>query len=82
MLIALQFAVTWTSVRWPGFARAVRSEPTLLVRNGEPCTAAMRRQRITAEEVESAIRASGGHQLADAATVVLESDGTVSVALR
>ena len=82
LLILMQFLVTFISVRWPGFARAVRSEATLLVRDGQACEQAMRRERLTSEEVLSAIRSQGGHTIADAETVILESDGTVSVALK
>lgn len=81
LLIVMQFLVTFTSVRWPRFADAVRAEPTLLVRNGGFCRDAMRRQRITENEVLSAIRSSGGHDVADVETLILESDGTLSVAL-
>jgi len=82
LLIALQFLVTFTSVRVGFIARAVRSEPSLLVRHGAALEAAMRRERITRAELESAVRASGGQDIADADTVVLESDGTLSVGLR
>ena len=81
-LIALQFAVTYGSVRQPRFARLVRSEPTILVRDGEEVATAMRRERITREEIDSAIRANGGQDIAEVSLVVLESDGTLSVALR
>jgi uncharacterized membrane protein YcaP (DUF421 family) len=82
LLILLQFLVTWVSVRSQSFAKAVRAEPALLVRDGQCCTEAMRRERITPDEAVSAIRSSGGHDLADAQTVILESDGTLSVSLR
>lgn len=81
VLIGLQYLVTFTSVRVPGFARAVRSEPTLIARDGSVLTEAARRQRITAEEIDSAVRASGGGSVADVRQVVLESDGTLSVQL-
>lgn len=81
-LILLQFLVTFTSVRSRRFARAVRSEPALLVRAGEVLEKAARRERITAEEIESAVRADGGTGIADADMVVLESDGSLSVRLR
>jgi len=81
-LILLQFLVTFTSVRSRRFARAVRSEPALLVRGGEVLEKAARRERITAEEIESAVRADGGTEIADADMVVLESDGSLSVRLR
>ena len=82
LLIAMQYLVTFVSVRWPEFARVVRSEATLLVRDGQFCPQAMRRERLTNEEVLSAIRSQGGHAVDDAETVILESDGTVSVALK
>lgn len=81
LLIGMQFLVTFTSVRWSAFATAVRSEPTLLASRGSFCERAMRSQRVTAGEVESAVRASGGASIREADTVVLESDGTLSVVL-
>lgn len=82
LLVFMQFLVTALSVRSPKFAGIVRSEPALLVRDGECCTATMKRERITRDEALSAVRSSGGHELRDAETVILESDGTLSVSLR
>ncbi len=82
LLIFMQYLVTWVSVRWHGFARIVRSEATLLVRDGQFCDQAMRRERLTSAEILSAIRSNGGHTVDDAETVILENDGTVSVALK
>jgi uncharacterized membrane protein YcaP (DUF421 family) len=79
LLIALQFAVTWTSVRVPRIARLVRSEPTLLMRNGEVLHAALRRERVTESELMSVIRTSGSPDPDDVAAVILESDGSFSV---
>lgn len=81
LLIALQFLVTFASVRWSAFARAIRSEPTLLVRNGVFCHAAMKRQRITEDEAMSAIRSAGGERIETVRTLILESDGTLSASL-
>ncbi|MFC0199586.1 MULTISPECIES: DUF421 domain-containing protein [Paracoccus] len=81
LLIAMQFLVAFTSVRWKAFAKAVRSEPTLLIRSGQFCDAAMRRERSTRDEAMSAVRASGGQDLDEVEAVVLESDGTLSVML-
>ncbi|TCT05580.1 DUF421 domain-containing protein [Aquabacter spiritensis] len=82
LLIGMQFAVSFFSVRSPAFAHAVRSEPALLVRDGRFCAGAMRRERITEGEALSAVRAAGGQAIAEARSVILESDGTLSVALR
>lgn len=59
VLILLQYLVTYASVRSKTAAKMFRSEPTLLVRNGSYCCEAMKRQRITKDEVKSAVRASG-----------------------
>lgn len=82
LLVGMQLLVTFVSVRSARFARLIRSEPTLLVHNGEPCPRAMHAERITEDEALSAVRASGGRSLADAGAVILESDGTLSVSLR
>ena len=82
LLIFMQYAVTFVSVRSPLLAKAVRSEPALLARAGEFCEGVMKRERVTPDEALSAIRSAGGRDLADVAFLVLESDGTISVALR
>ena len=82
LLIAAQYAVTFTSVRSKTFASFVRSEPALLARDGALCAQTMRRERITKEEALSAIRQGGGLELQDVESLILESDGTMSVKLR
>ena len=82
LLILLQFLVTFLSVRSAGFAGALRSEPALLARDGAFCMAAMKRERITQDEALSAVRASGGNDIAKVEALILESDGTLSVVMR
>ncbi|MGK9054265.1 DUF421 domain-containing protein [Neorhizobium petrolearium] len=82
LLILLQFLVTFWSVRSQRFAKAMRSEPALLVRHGEFCTSTMMRERVTEDEVNSAVRAAGGESLTQVKSVILESDGTISVLLK
>jgi len=80
-LIGLQVLVTWSSVRFRWLREGVRSEPTVLVRAGQPITAALRRERVTEDEAVTAVRDAGGHTLADAAVVILESDGSLTAIL-
>ena len=82
LLIAVQFLVTFTSVRSRALARAVRSEPTLLARDGCLCDRAMRRERITPGEALSAVRDGGGASIVEVETLILESDGSLSVRLK
>lgn len=79
VLIGLQFAVAWSSLRVGAVRRLVRSEPTLLLRNGEMLQDAMRRERITADEVRSAVRSAGVEDPSAVSAVVLEADGELSV---
>ena len=82
LLVGLQFLVTATSVRWKGFHRAVTAEPTLLLRDGEPLLAVMKRERITEDELEAAVRKAGGRGLNEAEAVILETDGSLTGILR
>lgn len=79
LLIALQWVVAWLAVRFAGWRKVIKSEPRLLAFRGELVESAMRAERMTPEEVHSALRASGIPSLADVAAVVLETDGSVSV---
>ncbi|WP_339873665.1 YetF domain-containing protein [uncultured Brevundimonas sp.] len=81
-LIGLQYLVTWSSIRWGWIRRGVRAEPTVLVRDGVPVEAALRRERITDNEVLSAIRAAGGRDMIEAELVMLESDGSLTAILK
>jgi uncharacterized membrane protein YcaP (DUF421 family) len=75
LLVFLQFAITWLSIRSSRFQEVVKSEPTVIMHQGKFLDGAMRTQRITREEIMAALRSNG---LADAA-VVLETDGTIAV---
>ena len=79
LLILLQYLVTFASVRSNNVAKLIRSEPTLLVRSGSFCHDAMMRQRITEDEIMSAVRSNGSQGLDEVEAVVLESDGTLSI---
>ena len=79
LLISLQYGVTALSVRSEGFARLVRSEPTLLLRAGEMLPRAMRHARITPEELRTVARTGGHAELDTIDAIVLELDGSFSV---
>ena len=79
LLVFLQFMITWLSVRSAGFRDLVKSEPTLIMHQGEFLAGAMRAQRITRDEVMAALRSNGVMDASQAAAVVLETDGTIAV---
>ncbi len=79
LLVFLQFMITWLSVRSAGFRDLVKSEPTLIMHQGEFLDGAMRAQRMTRDEVMAALRSNGVMDASQAAAVVLETDGTIAV---
>jgi uncharacterized membrane protein YcaP (DUF421 family) len=79
LLIWLQYAITWASVRSPWVQDLIKDEPSLLVHDGQFLDDAMRKQRVTREEIRAALRASGKTEVAEVASVVLETDGSLTV---
>ena len=79
LLIGLQFAITWLSVRFPPVSQFVKAEPTLLLHQGELLPQAMKRERVVESEIHAAIRAQGIASVARVAAVVLETDGSFTV---
>ncbi len=79
VLILLQFAVTWSSVRQPWIRRLVTGEPSLLLKRGCFISAAMKRARITEDEIRAAVRSAGLCDLGLVEAVVIETDGSLSV---
>ncbi len=82
LLIALQFAVTWTSVRVAWVRRFVTGEPSLLLFRGQLQPGVMRRTRVTEDEVRTAVRRAGLRSFDEAEAVVLETDASFSVIAR
>ncbi len=78
LLVAFQYAVTWCSVRSDTVKGFAKAEPTLLYRDGF-LDGAMRRQRVTREEVHQVARSQGRATLDDVGAVVLETDGSLSI---
>ncbi len=79
LLAGLQYAITWLATRSPRVRCLVASEPSLLVRNGSFLDGTMRRERVTRDEVLSALRGNGYDDVAQASAVVLETDGSINV---
>jgi uncharacterized membrane protein YcaP (DUF421 family) len=79
LLILLQYLVAWSAVRARWFRRLVKSEPTLVFHDGEFLDSALRRERVTPDEVLAAMRSGGVMEPAEVGAVVLETDGSLSV---
>jgi uncharacterized membrane protein YcaP (DUF421 family) len=79
LLIALQFAITWLSVRWKPVENLIKSSPTLLVHRGVYLEDAMRCERVSREEITAALHAKGMAEMSALHSVVLETDGSLNV---
>lgn len=79
VLALLQWIVAFGSVHIAWFRRLIRSEPRLLLRDGVFVDAALREERVTRDEVLSAIRQQGHGRVEAIAAVVLETEGSLSV---
>ncbi|MEW6613031.1 MAG: YetF domain-containing protein [Pseudomonadota bacterium] len=82
VLIFLQLAVTWLSVRSSHVLHFVKAEPALLLHRGRFLRQAMRRERVTEPEIRAAVRAQGIARLEMVEAVVLETDGSFTVVPR
>lgn len=79
VLILLQMAVTWLSCRSRKFLGLIKAEPRLLYHHGQFIESALRRERVVKEEILQAMRNNGQGDVNAVISVVLETDGTISV---
>jgi uncharacterized membrane protein YcaP (DUF421 family) len=78
LLVGLQYVVAWLNVRSEGFRRLVKNEPAVVMSRGEFHDQTMSKERVAREEVMAAVRGAGVPDISNV-TVVLETDGTLSV---
>lgn len=79
LLIALQFIMTWLSVRSKIFEHLIKTKPTILFKEGQFLQEPLKAQRVTKSEILAAVRGTGCASLQDIAAVILETDGSFSV---
>ena len=79
VLIFLQYLITWLSVRIKQVKQVITSQPTLLLYKGELLKDALKRERVTIEEINSAARNGGQEDLSVIDAMILESTGEITV---
>lgn len=79
VLAGLEYALQWLSARDPRIRHLITSEPTLLFHRGEFLHRAMKAQRVSEEDVRTAVRQHGIGDLSEVEAVVLENNGDLSV---
>lgn len=79
LLLLLQYIITWLSVRVKMVKNLVTSQPSLLLYKGELFERAMKKERITLEELHSVARENGFQNLESVDAIVLESTGDIVI---
>ncbi|HJS33934.1 MAG TPA: YetF domain-containing protein [Pseudoxanthomonas sp.] len=78
-LIALNWIVGLVSARSPKVERWVEGAPVLLARDGQVYRDVLRRELISREDFEKAMREAGCLDMADIRLAVLENNGRITV---
>lgn len=74
----LTVSLSYASWRWPRLRPVIRGTPVVVMRRGEPLGYAMKKERLTMDDVMAAARAQGIRRLSDVDLAVLETDGKIS----
>jgi uncharacterized membrane protein YcaP (DUF421 family) len=74
----LQVAVSFLSWRFKPISRLAKGEPVVLVEDGKPIEANLRRERIRIEELAEKMRGQQIASVSDVQWAVLESGGDIS----
>ena len=79
-LVGIQLILAELAARSETAERIINGEPTLLLSHGRFLSRALKKERVTEEEVRAAIRAKGVTRVEDVDAVVMENDGSLTVA--
>lgn len=79
LLIVLQLVITWCSVRSSFVNDVIKTSPTVLMLDGQMRDAAMKRVRVTEDELLAAMRQQGHGAIENIDAIILETDGSLSV---
>jgi uncharacterized membrane protein YcaP (DUF421 family) len=79
VLIVINFAVAVGTIWFPSLQGLVEPPPTPLVKDGAIDRRAMRRELVTREELDTAMREHGVDDLGKISLATLEADGNISI---
>lgn len=82
LLVILQFVITWLAVRSKSVSNIIKTKPSLLLKDGNFLDEAMKRVRVTEDEVRAAVRQHGIGRVEEVAAVIMETDASLSVIRR
>lgn len=80
LLVGLHHLVAMLAFRWHAFSMLLKGRAAVLVRDGRPDAEALRRAKITGDDLEEHLRLNGGvSSPAQVAEARIERNGTISV---
>jgi uncharacterized membrane protein YcaP (DUF421 family) len=79
-LVGIQAILAKIAIHSRTAERIINGEPALLLAHGKFIHRALKKERVTEEEVRAAIRGRGVNRVEDVDAVILENDGTLTVA--
>ncbi|MGE4044771.1 MAG: DUF421 domain-containing protein [Acetobacteraceae bacterium] len=79
LLMVLHWVLAQLAARWPFASRILEGRPIELAHRGEPDNTALRRQGVSQQDLEEALRVSSLSHLPDTHRVVLEPSGRITV---
>jgi uncharacterized membrane protein YcaP (DUF421 family) len=79
LLIGLQWINTFIAVRVKAYRRILKAEPTLLLYRGEFLHDAMKRERVSEDEILAAARSNGVAEIQELEAVIMETEGSLSI---
>ena len=78
-LFVINFILKRLKYKFPIFKNLIEGQPVLLVYNGKMIVENCKKNEITEEELLQAIREHGSHSIGEIDSLILESDGNISV---
>jgi uncharacterized membrane protein YcaP (DUF421 family) len=79
MLILLQYVLTRISLTFPAVEKLVKAQPSTLVKQGVMLKDCMHKERVTKDEIYSALRQGHMDDLEQVKSITLEANGQMTV---
>ncbi len=75
---SLTILISWVTLRWPALRSLTHGVPVLIVKDGIPIQRAMRRERLTPDDLQAAARQQGFERISHIRLAILETNGSIS----
>ena len=82
MLVCLEVVMSVVTMKWDPFRRLIDGRPTIVIRHGEMDQAAMKRLRLTVDDLMENLRQEQVFDIRTVAYAIVETNGHLSVMLK